>query len=115
MAGSMDRNGGAFFANTRKTAQNMPDYRGELRINAETLANLNEQLRNGVQNPAIELSGWKKTSSNGTVFISLAGKKPYVKDGQQQDRAQSMQIRPQHQQQNGWSNSINGLDDEIPF
>jgi hypothetical protein len=108
MAG-MDREGGAFFANNRKTAPNMPDYRGEIRISADTLASLVAQAKSGVQFPAIELSGWKKQSSNGTVFISLAGKKPYVKDGQQAPQQQRQQP-----QQGGYSNSI-PLDDEIPF
>jgi len=121
MAGiDIDREGGAFFANTRKTSQNMPDYRGELRISAETLANLNEQANSGVQNPIIQISGWKKTSNSGTVFISMSGKKPYVKDGQQQGGSPSYPIRPQHQAQNaapngGWSNSMNNFDDDIPF
>jgi len=108
-----DRDGGALFANDRKTSQNMPDYRGELRISAETVASLNEQLKNGVQNPAIEISGWKKTSNSGTVFISMSGKKPYVKGGQQQERTGSFQTRPQHQtQQASYSND---LDDDLPF
>jgi len=112
MAG-MDREGGAFFANNRKTAPNMPDYRGEIRISADTLASLVAQAKSGVQFPAIELSGWKKQSSNGTVFISLAGKKPYVKEGQQPERTGSFQTRPQHQpQQGGYSNDI---DDDLPF
>lgn len=109
MAG-MDREGGALFANNRKNSQGAPDYRGELRLNAETLANLNEQIKNGVQFPAIEISGWKKTSNNGTVFISMAGKKPYVKDGQ------AAQSRPQQQQQRPQQGSYsNDLDDSIPF
>lgn len=81
MAGQ-DREGGAFFANNKKQSQNAPDYRGELRLSPEVVQALNDQIQSGVQFPAIELSGWKKTSGNGTVYISMSGRKPYVKDGQ---------------------------------
>ncbi len=81
MAGQ-DREGGAFFANNRKQSQSAPDYRGELRLSREVVDNLIQQLSSGVQYPALEISGWKKTSGSGTVYISMSGRKPYVKDGQ---------------------------------
>ena len=109
---SIDKDGGALFANTRKTQQNAPDYRGELRLNAETVASIKEQLERGVQNPAIEIAGWKKTSNSGTVYISMSGKKPYVKEGSQAP-ARSFQIRPQHQKHGGFSNDLD--EDQIPF
>ena len=108
---STDKDGGALFANGRKTQQNAPDYRGELRISAETVANLREQLERGVQNPAIEIAGWKKKSNSGTVYISLSGKKPYVKDGAQPEPARSFQTRPQNQT----AAFSNDLDDDLPF
>ena len=107
---SLDREGGALFANNRKTNQSAPDYRGELRLNADTVASIRQQLESGVHNPAIEIAGWKKTSNSGTVYISMAGKKPYVKDGEQAP-ARSFQTSPQNQKA-GFSND---LDDEVPF
>lgn len=119
MAGQ-DRAGGAFFANGRKANDNAPDYRGELRLDAETVDNLIAQRQSGVQFPAIELAGWKKTSGSGTVYISLSGKKPFVKTGQQGGGYQQQQ--QQRPQQGGYSNgapqggySNNAMDDEIPF
>lgn len=108
----MDKEGGALFANNRKTNQSAPDYRGELRLNADTVASIRQQLESGVQFPAIEIAGWKKTSNSGTVYISMAGKKPYVKEGEQREPARSFQTRPQNQPQGGFSND---LADEIPF
>lgn len=104
MAGQ-DREGGAFFANNRKQKDTHPDYRGELRMSREVVDNLVEQMSNGVMNPMIELSGWKKVSNNGTVFISLSGKKPYVKDGSGGGGQQQKQWQPQNKR----------IDDDIPF
>jgi uncharacterized protein (DUF736 family) len=115
---SQDRDGGAFFANNKKQSQNQPDYRGELRLSREVVENLNQQIASGVQNPAIELAGWKKVSNSGTTYISLSGKKPYVKDGQ----APAPRQAPQGGwagggQQGGWQTPAASapIDDEIPF
>lgn len=112
MAGQ-DREGGAFFANNRKQKDTHPDYRGELRLSKEVVEGLVEQISQGVQFPAIELSGWKKTSNNGTVFISLSGKKPYVK-GDQGGQRQAPQGGWGGGQAGGWK-APSRVDDEIPF
>lgn len=124
MAGQ-DREGGAFFANNRKQSQNAPDYRGELRVSAELVQSLNEQLQQGVQFPALELSGWKKTSNSGTVYISLSGRKPFVKDGGgSQGGGQQRNWNGGSQQggfqqggrPSGWQPPQGqSIDDEIPF
>jgi hypothetical protein len=107
MAGQ-DREGGAFFANNRKQKESHPDYRGELRLSREVVENLMQQLNSGVMNPMIELSGWKKVSqSSGTVFISLSGKKPYVKEGSAAGGQAPKQWQPQ-----GMGAA---LGDDIPF
>ena len=110
----MDREGGAFFGNNRKSSQNAPDYRGELRISSETLDALIAQRQQGVQFPKMEISGWKKVSNSGTTFISMQGKKPYVKDGGGRQGGGGYQqggSRPQ-----GWTPPANNaMDDEIPF
>lgn len=120
MAGQ-DREGGAFFANNRKQQPNHPDYRGELRLSQDVVRNLMAQMDQGVQFPAIELSGWKKTSNSGTVYISLSGKKPYVKDGQSGGQGGGQRQAPQGNwnggNQGGWTppSQGNALDDDIPF
>lgn len=114
-----DREGGAFFANTRKQNQNHPDYRGELRVSPEVIQALQAQLQKGVQFPVIELSGWKKTASSGNVFISLQGKKPYEKTGGGgggSTQAGGSPWPPQGQANYGGAPAGgNPFDDEIPF
>lgn len=123
MAGQ-DREGGAFFANNRKQTQNAPDYRGELRLSREVVDNLVQQLNSGVQFPALELSGWKKTSGSGTTYISMSGRKPYVKDGQGGGNGGGQQRgnwnggqQSGFQQGNGWGAPVGNADlgDDIPF
>ena len=121
---SLDKDGGALFANNRKTAQNAPDYRGELRISKEVLDNLVQQVQSGVQFPALEVSGWRKTSNSGTTYISMSGRKPYVKDGQGgQQQRQAPQGGwgggsggfTQGGQKTGWQPPAGAIEDEIPF
>ena len=121
MAGQ-DREGGAFFANNRKQSQSAPDYRGELRLSREVVDNLVQQLSSGVQFPALEISGWKKTSNSGVVYISMSGRKPYVKDGQSGGNGGGQQGNwngggQQGSRPGGWSQQANAaaVDDEIPF
>lgn len=123
---SQDREGGAFFANNRKQQPNHPDYRGELRLSQDVVRSLLDQIDQGVQFPAIELSGWKKMSNSGTVYISLSGKKPYAKEGQGGGQRQAPQggwggNNQQGGFQQGGRNSGwqppqgQSIDDEIPF
>lgn len=124
MAGQ-DREGGAFFANNRKQSQSAPDYRGELRLSREVVDNLIQQIKDGTQFPALEISGWKKTSNSGTVYISMSGRKPYVKDGQGGGNGGGQQGGQQRgnwnggQQGGGWAGGQQGgapdMMDDIPF
>ena len=115
MAG-IDREGGAFFANNRKQAQNHPDYRGDLQISHDVLDNLIQQRAAGVQFPKMELSGWKKVSNSGTTFISLSAKKPYVKGQSGGGGQQRQQNQWPPTQGGGWTPPAqNAMDDDIPF
>lgn len=62
MAYETKDNTGSLFQNKEKKSDNHPDYSGSMRIN-------------GVD---MWISGWRKTSGNGTQFLSLAFK---PKDG----------------------------------
>lgn len=112
MAG-MDREGGAFFANSRKQNEKQPDYRGEIRLSPEVVRELVKQMENGVQFPMIELSGWKKTSNNGTTYISMIGKKPYKPNEPQPRNAPSDWNGGG--KSGGWTPPKGMPDDEIPF
>jgi uncharacterized protein (DUF736 family) len=86
-------NSGALFSVKSKTNANQPDYRGDVLIDLSTFKQENGKIM-------VALSGWKKTSKNGNVFLSLQAQKPYVKEEEQERRA------PQN-------NPID--DDDIPF
>lgn len=113
MAG-MDREGGAFFANSRKQKDSHPDYRGELRVSREVVETLVQQLQSGVQHPVMELAGWKKTSNSGTVYISLQGKKPYKLDAPAPSNAPK-DWGGGGSSGGGWTPPKGMPDDEIPF
>ena len=58
-------NTGSLFANKEKTKPTSPDYRGDILVNVSDL-----EVVNGVAK--IKLSGWKKTSASGLVYLSLS-------------------------------------------
>lgn len=62
---------GVLFKNDRKTADNQPDYRGDIVVRGERL----------------QLSAWIKTASNGKKFMSLAVSEPFSNAGQRQESA----------------------------
>jgi uncharacterized protein (DUF736 family) len=65
MAFEAKPNTGALFANTVKKHEKAPDYRGDFLLDIRSL----EVKDNMV---TIKLSGWKKTSSKGSTFLSLS-------------------------------------------
>lgn len=112
MSQSQDREGGAFFANTKKQSQSAPDYRGSLRLSPEVVDNLVQQLSNGVKFPEIELAGWKKTASSGTTYISMNGKKPYVKGESSGQAPRQQQQWPSQQPASQWK-APTGFEDDL--
>ena len=58
-------NTGSLFANKEKTKPMSPDYQGNILIDVSKL-----EVVNGVA--TVKLSGWKKTSASGLVYLSLA-------------------------------------------
>jgi uncharacterized protein (DUF736 family) len=83
---------GSLFQNKEKKSENFPDYSGSIRIDGRDLW----------------ISGWRKISSNGTQFLSLAFK---YKDGtaarpdpSAEFKQEAKRVFPDAQ-----------LDDEVPF
>jgi hypothetical protein len=82
-------NSGALFVVKSKKNPMQPDYRGDLIINLTDFDIVDGKV-------SIEISGWKKNYSGGTL-LSLQAKKFYVKQGEQQQ------------------SNDGGNDDDIPF
>ena len=82
---------GSLFQNKEKKSDNHPDYSGSMRIN-------------GVD---MWISGWRKTSGNGTQFLSLAFK---PKDGTTARPSPEQFVKKAQEVFPGAT-----LDDEVPF
>ena len=65
---------GRLFSN-KKTSENQPDITGDLEIDAEVLAHLNDCARRGV-NISMLLAGWRRKLSSGSTFYSIQASKP---------------------------------------
>ena len=85
-------NTGSLFANKEKTKPTSPDYRGDVLVDISTL-----EVANGMAK--IKLSGWKKTSASGLVYLSLAVDT----------------FKPQPKTEAKPAASVAAMDDDIPF
>jgi hypothetical protein len=111
MNNQQEREGGVLFVNNRKQQQNHPDFTGNIRLSKEAVQSIADQVRSGVEFPALDLSAWKKISNGGRHFISVSAKKPYEKG--QQGGGNSNRRSPQSTPFS--MGSGNDLNDEIPF
>lgn len=66
-----DMTQGALFVNGRKTAQNQPDFRGELTLSKALLKELVERVKEGKE-AKLSLALWKKKSKAGNEYMSMA-------------------------------------------
>ena len=65
-----DATGALFIAISKKT-ENSPDYSGLLEFDMDVVNDLIEQKKEGVEQPKVNLVGWKKMSKN--------SQKPYLR------------------------------------
>ena len=70
-------NSGALFVNNVKKSPKAPDYSGELSIDLASHGV-------GVGTLKLRLAGWKKSSQNGTEFLSISASPPRENEGQRQ-------------------------------
>jgi|AACY02.16.fsa_nt_gi hypothetical protein len=68
---------GAIFQNGRKQKDSHPDYQGEIEIGPEAMQSLIAQRDRGEEFPKVEIAGWKKTTKNGDMFLSVNANPPY--------------------------------------
>lgn len=85
-------NTGSLFANKEKTKPTSPDYRGDILVSVSDL-----EAVNGVAK--VKLSGWKKTSASGLVYLSLSVDT----------------FKPQPKSAAKPAASVAAMDDDIPF
>ena len=81
-------NSGVLFAENKRNEKS-PDFKGNIEFDSALLTYLVNQLNAG-KDAKVEVSGWRRTSSKGTTFISLQVKQPYREGttGQQQPQRQ---------------------------
>ena len=107
------RDGGVLFPNGRKQQPSHPDFTGTLRLSREAVQSVADQVRAGVEFPALDLAAWKKVSSGGNGFIAMSAKKPYEKG---QSNGNGGGGRQNKRGDDPFSmGGRNNLNDEIPF
>ena len=65
---------GRLFQN-KKTSENQPDITGELEIDADVLAHLNDCAKRGTK-IIMRVAGWRKVLPRGSTFYSIQASKP---------------------------------------
>jgi|TARA_B110000285_G_scaffold127684_1_gene143881 hypothetical protein len=99
---------GGLFAQKEKRTDKSPDYSGMLNLEIEVVNDLIKQKEEGIDQPKINLVGWKKLSKAGNPYLRLIGN--IERERQEQQNGYAEPNKPQQQ-----SESKDELDDEIPF
>tara|TARA_R110001632_G_scaffold13358_1_gene45821 strand:- start:1202 stop:1528 length:327 start_codon:yes stop_codon:yes gene_type:complete len=99
---------GGLFAQKEKRTDKSPDYSGMLNLEIEVVNDLIKQKEEGIDQPKINLVGWKKLSKAGNPYLRLIGN--IERERQEQQNGYAEPNKPQQQ-----SASKDELDDEIPF
>ena len=98
---------GSIGTNRFKKSDTHPHLTGKVFLTSEIVANIQEQVSEGVEYPVVELAVWKKTSSkDGSKFLSVAASKPWKKPDDYVPR----NAPPSSPAANSFE-----MDDEIPF
>lgn len=80
MSQQYDKPSGVLWINSYKEKENHPDMRGSLELAPEVVQDLIDQMQRGKKYPKLELSAWSKFSDKAGKFLSVSGKKLYVKE-----------------------------------
>jgi hypothetical protein len=80
MSQQYDKPSGTLFINKYKEKENHPDMRGSLELLPEVVHDLVAQMQRGERFPKLELSAWSKHTDKAGKFLSVSGKKLYVKE-----------------------------------
>jgi uncharacterized protein (DUF736 family) len=64
-------NSGSLFANDKKEKDTHPDFKGDMVLGPELVAEI-AALVNAGKPAKVQVAGWKKTTKNGKVFLSLS-------------------------------------------
>mgnify|MGYP000229828142 FL=1 len=99
---------GGLFAQKEKRSDKSPDYSGMLNLEIEVVNDLIKQKEEGIDQPKINLVGWKKLSKAGNPYLRLIGN--IERERQEQQNGYAEPNKPQQQ-----SPAKDELDDEIPF
>lgn len=70
------RAGAVLFPNKKKSGPNAPDYTGKVTLDEDLITFIQATFDKTGDMVELDLAGWKKTSSNGSTFLSLAVKPP---------------------------------------
>jgi hypothetical protein len=97
---------GILFQNDKKQKETQPDYTGSMEMDPEVVKDLWDQLQSGNERPKASLAGWRKVSKNGKPFLSL-------RSSLLQERKNNASYKSQAP--NGYRQSNQDLDDEVPF
>ena len=99
---------GGLFAQKEKRTDKSPAYSGMLNLEIEVVNDLIKQKEEGIDQPKINLVGWKKLSKAGNPYLRLIGN--IERERQEQQNGYVEPNKPQQQ-----TPSKDELDDEIPF
>ena len=97
---------GALFVAKQKRTDKSPDYNGLLELDIEVVNDLIAQKEEGIEQPKVNLVGWKKVAKSGNAYLRIIANI----EKERQENTESYQ-KPKEDPKP----IDDKLDDEIPF
>jgi len=97
---------GALFVAKQKRTDKSPDYNGLLELDIEVVNDLIAQKEEGIEQPKVNLVGWKKVAKSGNAYLRIIANI----EKERQENTESYQ-KPKEEPKP----IDDKLDDEIPF
>tara|TARA_Y100000592_G_scaffold99777_1_gene177178 strand:- start:1127 stop:1447 length:321 start_codon:yes stop_codon:yes gene_type:complete len=97
---------GALFVAKQKRSDRSPDYNGILELDMEVVDDLVAQKQEGIEQPKVNLVGWKKVAKSGNAYLRIIANMEKERKDNQKEKVEQKPTEDK---------SDDEIDDPIPF
>ena len=97
---------GALFVAKQKRSYRSPDYNGILELDMEVVDDLIAQKQEGIEQPKVNLVGWKKVAKSGNAYLRIIANMEKERKDNQKEKVEEKTTEEK---------SDDEIDDPIPF
>ena len=97
---------GALFVAKQNRSDRSPDYNGILELDMEVVDDLIAQKQEGIEQPKVNLVGWKKVAKSGNAYLRIIANMEKERKDNQKEKVEQKPTEDK---------SDDEIDDPIPF